>query len=202
MMRLAHLISILGHPLFMPIYAFGLLIYTNPYINMMVPLVSKQFTFGVLTVFTVLLPILSAYVFKKLGLINSIYMKTSEERRWPFLLTLIWYYMGFELLTKLYLPHSFLLLMVGAISAIGISLIITSRWKISIHMLGIGGVIGAIIGVSQRFQFDHSFLIIGLIFFAGIIGYARLKTDAHNYKQVYAGFILGMAIEWLAVLYF
>jgi hypothetical protein len=136
------------------------------------------------------------------GLIDSIFMKTAEERRWPFLLTLVWYYMGFQLMTKIYLPQSFLLLMVGAISAIGISLIITTRWKISIHMLGIGGVIGAIIGISQRFQFDHSLLLMGLILFAGLIGFARLKTNSHNYRQVYAGFILGVAIEWMAVLYF
>jgi phage shock protein PspC (stress-responsive transcriptional regulator) len=110
--------------------------------------------------------------------------------------------MGFQLLTKIYLPQSFLLLMIGAISAIGISLIITSRWKISIHMLGIGGVIGAIAGISQRFQFDHSILLIALILFAGLVGFARLKTKSHNYRQVYAGFILGVAVEWMVVLYF
>ena len=202
MMRLAKFISLLGHPLFMPAYAFGLLIYTNPYINVMVPDASKRFTFGILIVFTILLPILTAVIFKLLGLIDSLFMKTAEERRWPFLLTLIWYYMGFNLLTKIYVPQSFLLLMIGAISAIGIALIITSRWKISIHMLGIGGVIGAIIGISQRFQFDHSTLLIVLILLAGLIGYARLKTHSHNYRQVYAGFILGIAVEWLCVLYF
>ena len=202
MMRLAKFISLLGHPLFMPAYAFGLLIYTNPYINVMVPDASKRFTLGILIVFTILLPILTAVVFKLLGLIDSLFMKTAEERRWPFLLTLIWYYMGFNLLTKIYVPQSFLLLMIGAISAIGIALIITSRWKISIHMLGIGGVIGAIIGISQRFQFDHSTLLIVLILLAGLIGYARLKTHSHNYRQVYAGFILGVAVEWLCVLYF
>ena len=201
MMRLAQIISVLGHPLFMPAYAFGLLIYTNPYINMMVPQVSKQITFGVLALFTILLPMITAFVFKQFGLINSIYMRTAEERKWPFILTLVWYYMGFQLLTKLYLPQSFLLLMVGAISAIGISLIITNCWKISIHMLGVGGVVGAMIGVSQRFQFDHSSLIIGLVCFAGLIGFARLQTNSHNYKQVYAGFVLGVAIEWIAILY-
>jgi hypothetical protein len=110
--------------------------------------------------------------------------------------------MAFQLLAKLYIPQSFLLLMLGAISAIGLSLIITLRWKISIHMLGIGGLIGAIIGISHRFQFDHSLLLIALILFAGLIGFARLKTKSHNYRQVYAGFILGVAVEWMVVLYF
>ena len=169
---------------------------------MMVPKASKYFTFLILVVFTIILPILTAFVFKLFGLIDSLFMKTAEERRWPFLLTLIWYYMGFQLLTKIYVPQSFLLLMIGAISAIGIALVITSRWKISIHMLGIGGVIGAIMGISQRFQFDHSLLLIVLILFAGLIGYARLKTNSHNYRQVYAGFILGLSIEWICVMNF
>ena len=110
--------------------------------------------------------------------------------------------MGFQLLCKIFVPQSFLLLMTGAISAIGIALVITSRWKISVHMLGIGGLIGAIIGISQRFQFDHSMILVALILFAGLIGYARLKTNSHNYRQVYAGFILGISVEWICVMNF
>ena len=201
-MRFAQVISVLGHPLFMPLYAFGLLIYTNPYINMMITETSKYFTLGILLVFTIILPILTSVLFKLFGLIDSLYMKTAKERRWPFLLTLIWYYMGIQLLTRINVPQSFLLLMIGATSIVGVALVITSRWKISIHMLGIGGVIGAIIGISQRFQFDHSILLIALILFAGLIGYARLKTNSHNYRQVYAGFILGISVEWICVMNF
>lgn len=201
-MRFAQVISVLGHPLFMPLYAFGLLIYTNPYINMMITETSKYFTLGILLVFTIILPILTSVLFKLFGLIDSLYMKTAKERRWPFLLTLIWYYMGIQLLTRIYVPQSFLLLMIGAASIVGVALVITSRWKISIHMLGIGGVIGAIIGISQRFQFDHSILLIALILFAGLIGYSRLKTNSHNFRQVYAGFIVGIAVEWICVMNF
>ena len=201
-MRFAQVISVLGHPLFMPLYAFGLLIYTNPYINMMITETSKYFTLGILLVFTIILPILTSVLFKLFGLIDSLYMKTAKERRWPFLLTLIWYYMCIQLLTRIYVPQSFLLLMIGATSIVGVALVITSRWKISIHMLGIGGVIGAIIGISQRFQFDHSILLIALILFAGLIGYSRLKTNSHNFRQVYAGFIVGIAVEWICVMNF
>ena len=201
-MRFAQVISVLGHPLFMPLYAFGLLIYTNPYINMMITETSKYFTLGILLVFTIILPILTSVLFKLFGLIDSLYMKTAKERRWPFLLTLIWYCMCIQLLTRIYVPQSFLLLMIGATSIVGVALVITSRWKISIHMLGIGGVIGAIIGISQRFQFDHSILLIALILFAGLIGYSRLKTNSHNYRQVYAGFIVGIAVEWICVMNF
>jgi hypothetical protein len=201
-MKFAQFISVLAHPLFMPSYAFSLLMYTNPYINMMISDSTKNVVIIILSLFTIVLPILTAIILKQLRVIDSIYMKTSEERKWPFVFTLVWYYMAFQLLAKLYIPQSFLLLMLGAISAIGLSLIITLRWKVSIHMLGIGGLIGAIIGISHRFQLDHSNLIMLLLIFAGLIGFARLKTHSHNYRQVYVGFLLGFLVEWISVLYF
>ena len=149
--------------------------------------------------FTILLPIITFIVLQKLGVVKSIYMKTIEERKWPFLLSVLWYYLGFELLRNIALPISLYLLMIGAITVILIAHFITLRWKISVHMLGIGGVIGSMIGLSQRFQFDHFYLILALFFVAGLIGYARLKTNSHTYLQVYAGFILGVIVEWVAV---
>ena len=201
MIRLAHVISILGHPIFMPLYAFGLLIYTNPYINMMVSTGSRYFIITILVVFTITLPVITALLFKLFGLIDSVFMKTTKERMWPFIITLIWYYMGYQLFNKIQVPQSLNLLMIGTISVISVAIIITIRWKISIHMLGIGGVIGAIIGISQRFQFDHSLLLIVLFLFAGLIGYSRLKTKSHNFQQIYIGFIIGLVIEWICVLY-
>ncbi|MBC8464663.1 MAG: hypothetical protein H8D62_03195 [Bacteroidetes bacterium] len=199
MMRLAQIISVIGHPLFMPLYAVGLMFRFNPYLSLQVPDVIQRLVFGVLIIFTLLLPSVTAFGLKKLGVIKSVYMRTAEERKWPFLFTLLWYYLGFELLTELTLPLSLYLLMIGAISVILVAHFITIRWKISVHMIGIGGVIGAMAGISYRFQYDHFYLITALIFIAGLIGFARLKTESHNYRQVYAGFFLGFIVEWLAV---
>ena len=198
-MRLAKFISIVGHPLFMPVYAMVLIFEFNPYINLQVPNSIQVIVLSILSIFTIFLPLISAIFLKKFGVIKSIYMKTAEERKWPFLLSVLWYYIAFTLLTTIALPISLYLLMIGAISVILIAHFITLRWKISIHMLGIGGVIGGMIGLSQRFQFDHFYLILILFFVAGLIGYARLKTKSHTYRQVYAGFILGVIVEWISV---
>jgi|TARA_B110000467_G_C18241497_1_gene434815 hypothetical protein len=202
MMRLAQIISVVGHPLFMPLYAVGLIFRFNPHISLQVPNVLQQLVFGVLIIFTLVLPSITGFVLKKLGVIRSVYMKTAEERKWPFLFTLLWYYLGFELLTEMALPLSLYLLMIGAISVILVAHLITLRWKISVHMIGIGGVIGAMVGISYRFQYDHFYLIIVLVFVAGLIGFSRLKTQSHNYRQVYAGFFLGFIVEWLTVSFF
>ena len=198
-MRFAQFISVVGHPLFMPVYAMILIFEFNPFIDLHVPKRIQVIILTILSVFTILLPLITAIFLQKLGVVKSIYMRTAEERKWPFLLSILWYYLGFEVLTNLALPISLYLLMIGAISVVLIAHFITLRWKISVHMLGIGGVIGAIIGLSQRFKFDHFYLILILFFIAGLIGYARLKTNSHNYRQVYAGFILGIIVEWIAV---
>ena len=198
-MRLAQFISIVGHPLFMPVYTMVLIFEFNPYIDLQLSKNIQVIVLTILSVFTIILPLITAIILKKLGVVKSIYMKTAEERKWPFLLSVLWYYLGFELLTNLALPVSLYLLMIGAITIILISYFITLRWKISVHMLGIGGVIGAMIGLSQRFQFNHFYLILFLFFVAGLIGYARLKTNSHNYRQVYAGFVLGVIVECITV---
>ena len=198
-MRFAQFISIVGHPLFMPFYAMVLIFEFNPYIDLQLPNNIQVIVLTILSVFTILLPLLTAIILQKLGVVKSIYMKTAEERKWPFLLSVLWYYLGFELLTNIALPVSLYLIMIGAITIVLIAHFITLNWKISVHMLGIGGVIGAMIGLSQRFQFNHFYLILFLFFIAGLIGYARLKTKSHNYRQVYGGFILGLSVEWIAV---
>ena len=44
-------------------------------------------------------------------------------------------------------------------------------------------------------------LIIALIFCAGCVGFARINENAHNLKQVYLGFLLGVFIEFF-IFYF
>ena len=198
-MQFAQFISIVGHPLFMPLYAMILIFEFNPYIDLRVTNNIQVIVLSLLSIFTVLLPLITAIFLNKLGIVKNIYMKTAEERKWPFLLSILWYYLGFELLTNLSLPISLYLIMIGAITVILIAYFITLRWKISVHMIGIGGVIGAMIGLSHRFQFDHFYLIMALFFVAGMIGYARMKTKSHNYRQVYAGFIIGVVVEYVAV---
>ena len=183
----------------MTVYAVALIFEFNPYIDLQLPNSIQVIVLSILSVFTIILPLLTAIILQKFGVVKSIYMKTAEERKWPFLLSVLWYYLGFELLSNIALPISLYLLMIGAMFVILVAHFITLRWKISVHMLGIGGVIGAMIGLSQRFQFNHFYLILVLFFVAGLIGYARLKTNSHNYRQVYIGFILGTMIEWIAV---
>ena len=69
-------------------------------------------------------------------------------------------------------------------------------------MIGIGGIVGAILGLSFRLMIDLSLIISLLILCAGAVGYARLSLEAHNPAQVYAGFFLGLISELILLMYF
>ena len=67
-------------------------------------------------------------------------------------------------------------------------------------MLGIGGVLGAFLAIHTLFG-GNIFLIITLLFCAGLVGFARVNENAHSLKQVYLGFVVGVGAEFL-IFYF
>ena len=128
-------------------------------------------------------------------------MEIREERQLPFIFSSLSYGFGYFLGNMLPLPHPVKLMFIGANLSIVFALIINLKWKISVHMIGIGGVLGAIIGLSYRLLIDLRFEITLLILCAGFIAYARLKLKAHNPAQVYAGLLLGVFSELFLLLF-
>ncbi len=201
-MLVSKIISGIFHPLFMPLYGIILIFEFNSYINYFISEREKLTLVLFLLFFTIILPTLIIYIFKKLKLITDFYLEKKEERRWPFISTIICYFICLEFFVEMKINFIFYLLTLGAMLILIIAHLITLKWKISAHMIGIGGLIGGLIGLSQRFEVDNVLVIISLIIISGVIGYARLKTKAHNYQQVYTGFILGLLAEWFIVVYF
>ncbi|MEI7661528.1 MAG: hypothetical protein WCK34_05000, partial [Bacteroidota bacterium] len=69
--------------------------------------------------------------------------------------------------------------------------IINFYFKISLHMIGIGSFTGFFTGLSLHFGINFTPEILSGIIVAGIIGYARLKTDSHDANEIYSGFAMG-----------
>jgi membrane-associated phospholipid phosphatase len=78
--------------------------------------------------------------------------------------------------------------------------LINLKYKISAHMVGIGGLLGALISISSIIRFDMTAFYVLVILLAGVIGFSRLKLEEHKPSQVYAGFLLGLTTQ--VVLFF
>jgi membrane-associated phospholipid phosphatase len=91
-------------------------------------------------------------------------------------------------------------MILGGAIGVAASMAINTKWKISIHMLGMGSVLGLLIGMVMRFQASLMMAVVIVVLASGLVGYARLRLDAHTPGQVYAGFLLGIAVMCGAVI--
>lgn len=124
-------------------------------------------------------------------MVQSIEIEDQKQRRIPFLLTAGMYFVCYWLLSKNNLP---LLVQVFMLSACVLMLLtygINWFWKISAHMIGIGGLCGSILALGIRFESDIQVFFMGSILLAGLTAFARLKLSSHTPAQVYVGFGLG-----------
>jgi len=147
--------------------------------------------YGMVFVTTVLFPLTSIFLMRRTGLVSDMRMPTREERIPAYLSTLVYYGMCYYLL-RTWLDNPVTLgIFFGATLGLLLVLIITLRWKISAHMAGIGGLIGAMLAVMFTDECEAPLLLIGLFLLAGALGTARLVVSDHTPAQVYAGALLG-----------
>lgn len=199
---LAKIISILFHPLLMPSYGFALLFFTHNYISTFIALQYKLVLLAATFVFTFLLPAINALILYKMGRISSLEMENASDRTIPYGSAALYYFALYYLFYKTGFPPVFKLFILGAGISILLTLLINYRWKISAHTVGIGGMVGALLGIIFRMQLELMPVFLLAVFFAGLVGTARLKLQAHSPAQVYTGFLLGFITEFSLLLFF
>ncbi|MBK9357397.1 MAG: hypothetical protein IPN08_08450 [Bacteroidales bacterium] len=119
-------------------------------------------------------------------------MPERSERTFPFVTTALFYFATWIMMNNLGLPGVYYLFVLGGAILIALALIINLFWKISIHMVGIGGLTGGFIGLNYQMLINSGSLVLGLFLLSGLVGFARLKLNTHNEAQVYVGFIVGI----------
>ena len=195
--NLAKFLSTILHPVLMPTYALLLIFRQSTYFSYAVSPEAKFALFLIIIINTLILPVLISYLLVKKGLIKSLEMQKREERMMPFITNLVLILFAAFVIFKLKLPRVFFLLTLGAAAAVAIAVIVNIKWKISIHMIGIGGLIGTFFGLSAFLLVDLRMMIILFLLIAGLLGTARLTLGAHKPAQIYVGFFAGFLCEYL-----
>ena len=189
-MFLAKLLSRLLHPIFIP--TITLAIISTKFLNIII--LSNQLNIIIIgtVIFTLLFPLLSILYLLFTKRIKSLQIEEKEERILPILFTIIWMLIGYYFLGNIleYAPivNSIYL---GMIATLGITLLITKYWKISLHMAAIGGCLGVFLNLQYIYGGVINYVIFILIL-SGLLGYSRAILKAHNMQQIYSGFLLGV----------
>ena len=200
-MAIARLISIILHPIFIPIISFHLSIKMVPDLDFTIANY-QNYILLILIICTIMLPALCMLFLIKFDVISSLEMKEKHERPIPLLLTGGFLILSLKLTEKLLVFTPVLKKeLVGAIIIILLASIISKFWKISLHMLGVGGLIGVLVSLQYLYG-GLSSMIIYFMLIAGITAMARIYLKAHNHSQIYVGFIVGFIIECVIILLF
>lgn len=193
----AKIISVVFHPLLMPTYGLFIIFQLNTYLTYQYSAEARRFFYLLVFTFTFLAPVLVASYLVRQKTITSLEMNNRKERWLPFLFTVFFYLLTYYLLKKVKAAPIFDDMIFGASLSILFSLIVTFFWKISIHMVGIGGLTGIVYAAVQYLAPESVLLIAPLILIAGTVAFARIKLQAHNLLQVLVGFIAGFICTYL-----
>ena len=181
--------SILFHPLLMPLMGTAIYFYITP------RFVDRQMVVGnlfVLAIVTVIIPIVMFFLLKSLRLVDSIFLRTVKERKFPLMIQCILLLLVIKIVFDPYdnpeLYHFFVGILFSAFSAL---LMVFFKIKISLHQMGVAGLLMFLVGLSAHFKINLLMSISFFLFANGWVASSRLQAKAHNYTELWTGLFIG-----------
>lgn len=150
---------------------------------------------GLTSFFGCFLPLILVVYMLKRGIISDFYANDRNERFIPFMATILSYTMGTMALMAVRAPEQITALMACYIVNGVVLLLITMKWKISIHASGIASPVTALV-----YLLGTRLLPLFLLFLP--VAWARVELKAHNKKQVTAGAVISTVLTWLQMAFY
>jgi hypothetical protein len=189
-----HIISLLLHPLLIPTYTYLALNAQLSISELQIPAGMMWWLAGLIFLITFLLPAFIMVIMLKIKLITSLEMPVRSERNLPILITAVFFFLTYSILSRLAVAPLFyyFMLAVTALALVGFTINFAFSFKVSIHMIAIGGSAGAFIGMAFLLQTPLIESIIFSILLSGLVAYARLRLEVHSKGEVNTGFFTGL----------
>ncbi len=141
---------------------------------------------------TYLFPLLLALALKRFGMLSSLSMAEPTERRIPYIMAAIFYFITAHSLRDYPIPPAITGYLLAGVIILAVALVLLSFTKISIHTAGLGAFTALTIFLSYYYGLDLLIIISLAIVLTGLIATARLYLGAHSPTEVYLGFIIGL----------
>lgn len=199
--NLAKGISLLFHPLLMPIYGM-LIIFSAPTLMGYLPEQVKKILFTVVLMNNVMIPVMLMPFFRFRNIISSYSMEERKERIVPLICVTILYSITSYIIYRFHIPvfiKSFFI--ASSFLALFIT-IINFWWKISIHSVAAGALIALVFILSLKMYTALTWYLAGAILTAGMVLSSRLNLNSHNPPQVWTGLALGLILTALLMMLF
>ena len=196
----AHFISVVFHPLFIPVMVAWYLAYLLPGVFTGTSAQEKMMIVIRVGYNTIFFPALTIVLLKAVGFLKNIYLKTQRERIIPYIATNIFYFWTYLVLKNH--PETPVLLtafILGIFLASSTALIANIYFKISMHALGVGAFSGLMLLIIFS-GFSYMIFLPAMVVFilTGIVATSRLIVSNHTPFEIYTGILIAILCQFIA----
>ncbi len=197
---LAKLVSYIFHPLFVGVMMAAYLIFIHPYF--FIGFSEKQKMLKLLAVINnnVFFPLIVVVLLRALGFNKSLLLQTQKERIVPYLASITFFFWSYYVFkNQPEVPRVLVNMCRGMFFSAAIALVLNNNYKISMHGIGVGGLMGlmTLILVDGNLNSGLPYMIALLI--TGAVMTARKIVSDHQWFDIITGFLLGFFTQLVAV---
>lgn len=192
-------ISFIFHPILMPLFGVAFYFSKSP---RYIPMKIIQAKLISLVILTIILPILLFFLLKTLGKVTSIYLVTTKERIFPLILNCVVVLLVLDrILTANQIIELYYFFVGILISTMACLILVTLKFKASIHMIAIAGLFMFFIAISIHFSININGTLVFMSVLIGAIATSRLHLKAHSYIELIIGFFIGLIPQLILLKY-
>ncbi|QLG44609.1 hypothetical protein [Costertonia aggregata] len=190
-------ISYIFHPLFIPLAGTVVYFMVTPKYS---PLELQSGNILPIFILTIIIPIIFFLILKNLGVVNSIFMSSPKERKYPLYISIALLLMVvMKVIPNNYIPELYFYFVGLVLAALAALILLFLNFKISVHLIGIGSLLVFLVSLSIHFEKNIT-IAIGLITLAtGLVATSRLYLRAHNKIEILIGFLIGSISQLLTL---
>ena len=194
---LAWVVSCIFHPLFIPLYVTYYIAFIHPRYFSGFNTAQRLLKVISVGINMVVYPIIAVLLLKAVGFIDSILLKTQKDRVIPYIacgIFFFWMYLVFR--NQPEVPSVLTTFTFAVFLSSSVALIANIYYKISMHAIGCGGLIGfmfVLLYSDTSSQVAIPLMISILIF--GVVCTSRLLLGDHTQKEIYLGLFLGICCQ-------
>lgn len=182
--------SYLFHPLLMPLMGTAIYFYITPRYVEKEMVIANLFA---LAIITVIIPIVVFFLLKSLRLVDSIYLKEVKERRYPLMIQCVLLLLIIKMVFNPYDNPELYYFFVGILfSAFAALVMVLFKIKVSLHQIGVAGLLMFLVGLSAHFKINLLVTISFFLFANGWVASSRLQANAHTYTELGLGLLIGV----------
>lgn len=192
----AHVFSYIFHPLFITFYVCWFIAFIHPSYFSGFSEAGKKRVLLMVSLNAIAFPAITVLLLKALGFIDSFFLRTQKDRIIPYIASMTFFFWAqYALREQPEIPRILVAFMFGVFISSSAALIANIYFKISMHAIAMGGLVGICFVIMQQNTMLMTWPLSAALLIAGLVSTSRLIISDHTNKDIYTGLLIGFICQ-------